>query len=156
MVKKLKNKWWLFTILSGICMYLDPYFGLFSIFMIIVLFFDIIMFTIMKGHFTIFSKKIVDGTEYFTVIKSAFNKEILSFKLGKLFTTISMIFVVFVVVKQNMETKKIMAPFYISTIQTNFALRLIFILLAIISMIFSFTLFCLYTDSYKQKLNELK
>ena len=150
MINKLKNKWWLFTILSGILMYLDPYFGLFSIFMIIVLFFDFIMFTIMKGHFNIFSKKALDGTEHIDSIKKGFSKEILFFKIGKLFTTVFMIFVMLVVVIQNIEIKKIMAPFYISAIQKNFPLQILCIVLAIASIIFSFILFWYYSDSYKK------
>lgn len=155
MINKLKNKWWLFTILTGICAYLDPYFGLFSIFILIVLFFDFIMFIIMNGHFNIFSKKISDRVEHINIIKKTFSKEVLSFKIGKLFTTVFMVFVMLVVVIQNIETKKIMTPFYISAVQKNFALQILCIVLAIASIIFSFILFWSYSDSYKQKLNEL-
>lgn len=155
MIDSIKSKWWLFTILSGICMYLNPYFDLFSIFMIVVLFFDIIMFTIMKGHFYLFFKKIADKTEHTKIIKKIFNTEILFLKIGKLFTTIVMIFVILVVVKQNLDTKKIMAPYYIPVIQTNFFLQITCIILSVILIVFSFILFCFYADSYKQKLNEL-
>lgn len=156
MINKLKNKWWLFTILSGICMYLDPYFGLFSIFTIIILFFDIIYFTIIKGHFNIFSKKISDRTEHINIIKKSFRKEVLFFKIGKLFTTVFTIFVVFVIFIKNIEIQTILAPYYFSAIKNNFALQMICIVLALASIIFSFILFWFYADSYKQKLNELK
>lgn len=156
MINKLKNKWWLFTILSGICLYNDPYFGLFSIFMILILFFDIIMSTIMIGHFNIFSKKIADKTEHLNIIKKIFNKEILSFKIGKLFTTIFTIFLVFVIFIQNLKAKEILSPYYFLAIKNSVALQLICIILALASIIFSSVLFWFYTDAYKQKLNELE
>lgn len=109
----------------------------------------------MNGHFNIFSKKISDRVEHINIIKKTFSKEVLSFKIGKLFTTVFMVFVMLVVVIQNIETKKIMTPFYISAVQKNFALQILCIVLAIASIIFSFILFWSYSDSYKQKLNEL-
>lgn len=156
MIDKLKNKWWLFTIISSICMYLDPYIGLFSIFMVVVLFFDIIMFTILKGHFNIFSKKIVSKSEHASTIKKIFNKEILFFKIGKIFTTLFTIFVIVVIFIENIEIQKIMAPYYFLAIEQSFFIQIIFIVLAIASIIFSCILFWMYADAYKQSLNELE
>ncbi|EOH95924.1 hypothetical protein UAY_03350 [Enterococcus moraviensis ATCC BAA-383] len=156
MINKLKNKWWLFTILSGICMYIDPYFGFFSIFMIVILFFDIVFFAVMKGHFNIFSKKITDSNKHIVIIKKVFNKEVLSFKLGKLFTTVFTVLSIVIIFIQNIEAKEILTPYYFSAIKNSFALQVICIILALTSIIFSFILFWFYVDSYKQKLNQLE
>jgi hypothetical protein len=57
LTNKLKNKWWLFTILSGIFAYLNPYFGFFSVITIFFVFFDFVYFIIFKNHYKIFEKK---------------------------------------------------------------------------------------------------
>lgn len=157
MLNKLKNKWWLFTILSGVFAYLNPYFGIFSAIIVLILFFDIIMATIMIGHFNIFSKKISDKNERIDVIKKIFAKDIIFFKIMKLFTTVFMILAIFIIVIENLERKTILAPFfYISAIQTSVILQILCILLSIASISFSFILFWSYSDSYKQRLNELE
>ncbi|MBO0447554.1 hypothetical protein IGJ55_000152 [Enterococcus sp. AZ170] len=156
MMNKLKNKWWLFTILSGICLYLNPYFGLFSIVTVLILFFDIIYCILIKGHFNIFSKRIADKTEHNDTIKKVFSKEILFFKIGKLFTTVCMIFVILVIFINNIEIQKIMAPYYFLSIEQNFGIQVMLIVLAVASIIFSFILFWMYVDLYKLRLNELE
>lgn len=110
----------------------------------------------MKGHFTIFSKKLTDKTEHIDTIKKIFSKEILFFKIGKLFTTISTIFLIVVVFINNIEIQKIMAPYYFLLIERHFSIQIIFIVLAVASIIFSFILFWMYTDGYKRSLNELE
>lgn len=156
MTSKLKSKWWLFTILSGIFLYLDPYFGVFSIVIVLILFFYLIYFILMKGHFNIFSKRLIDGTEQIDTIKKVFSKEILFFRIGKLFTTIVTIFLIAIIFIENIEISKIMTSYYFVSIEQNFSIQIIFIALAIVSIIFSFILFWMYTDAYRLSLNKLE
>lgn len=155
-MSKLKSKWWLFTILSGIFLYLDPYFGVFSIVIVLILFFDLIYFILMKGHFNIFSKRLIDGTEQIDTIKKVFSKEILFFRIGKLFTTIVTIFLIAIIFIENIEISKIMTSYYFVSIEQNFSIQIIFIALAIVLIIFSFILFWMYTDAYRLSLNKLE
>lgn len=156
MIQKLNSYWWFFTILSFLFAYFNPYFGLFSLVVIIILFFDMVSFIILKGHYNSFKKKITDKVHNTNVVKKIFYKELLMFKIMKLFTTFCTVYLFLVIIIQNIESQKVLAPFYISAIQKNFSLQILCIALAIASIIFSFILFWSYSDSYKKKLNELE
>lgn len=154
MFNKLNNKWWIFTVLSFIFAYLNPYFGLFSMIMIVILFFDILFFIILRGHYNIFKQQLLDNKRNKEQTLKLFNRELLMFKIAKLFTTFFVVYVMITMVIENVETKTILAPFYISIIQEKILLQIFCIFLSLVSIIFSCVLFWFYTNSYKNKLNE--
>lgn len=156
MIKKLNNKWWIFTILSGICSYLDPCFGMFSFVTVIILFFDIISFIIFKGHYKIFKKRLVDEAEQSKKIGKLFRKEVIFFKVLKTYTTIFIILAISVGGIASLEYRTIMAPFYLSVIKEQVILQILCLLLAIAAIVFSCILFWSYINVYKKKLTELE
>jgi hypothetical protein len=155
LTNKLKNKWWLFTILSGIFAYLNPYFSFFSFFIIIILFFDVIYMFILKKHFKIFKEKLADG-KYNHSLKKVFSKEIIFFKIGKIFTSFFIFLIYIIIFVENLEDRQLLTSFYIPLIKNNFILQVLCMTLAIASIVYSSVLFWLYTNSCKQKLNEVE
>jgi hypothetical protein len=154
LTNKLKNKWWLFTILSGIFAYLNPYFGFFSVITIFFVFFDFVYFIIFKNHYKIFEKKMIEN--YNNLFEKNFHKEVIFFKIGKLFISVCTLFVYIVIFMQNLEDKVLLASFYVPTIKNIFFLQVICMILAIASILYSTFLFYVYLNSYKQKLNEVE
>lgn len=156
MVNKLNNKWWVFTIFSLFFAYLNPYFVLFSMVMVVVLFFDCIMFIVLRGHYKIVKRKLSDKKENREIVKKLFHKELLMFKVGKIFTTIFVVYVVITMTIENLSVQTLLEPIYIPIIQKSFILQVFCIMLSIASIAsiaFSCVLFWFYTNLYKEKLN---
>jgi hypothetical protein len=93
---------------------------------------------------------------YNNLFEKNFHKEVIFFKIGKLFISVCTLFVYIVIFMQNLEDKVLLASFYVPTIKNIFFLQVICMILAIASILYSTFLFYVYLNSYKQKLNEVE
>lgn len=150
MIKKSCKIWWLFSVISLVFAYANPFLGIFGLLNLINCFFDFGLYVILNGHYVALEKKMrSDGN--FDKLKKAFNIELIGFIGMKVFTLVCIVFGTTVVIVTNIEVKKIAAPFYFNFIADSFILQMICTILSLFSAVYSCVLFIFYAISYKQK-----
>ncbi|MBP1043047.1 hypothetical protein I6N95_18690 [Vagococcus sp. BWB3-3] len=149
MIRKSCKVWWLFSIFSFVFAYSNPYLGALAFPNMIACFFDFVLYVLLKGHYNILQKKIKEGN-HVNKLKKAFNVEIMGFIGMKVFILVCIIFGTVVLIVNNVEPKKILAPFYFNFIAENVVLQTFCTVFSLICAISSCVLFIVYARLHKQ------
>lgn len=149
MCYKQKQLWWIYLIIAGILLFADPYFGIFSAMVVILLIIEIIGFIVFKGHY-----KILTSNQNDSLKLKLFNTEIFGFLFVPIFCTFLGMCCILTLGIANFTEREILAPVYLQVLVDIPLLSDMLLLAAMFSLIFSGVLYTYYMLSHKQKIRQ--